>query len=437
MNNLSKLSCAVCLAAAATMQGAAQTNGSNSPYSRYGFGLLAEGGNAFNKAMAGTAYGMADGKELNTLNPASYASIDSLSFLFDFGMSLQNANVGLGGTKTNAKNSSIDYMTAGFRLAPKLGMSVGMVPFSTIGYNTTSDKQFSSGNDDITQTTTFEGDGGLHEVYVGLGWAPTKTLSLGANVGYLWGEVSHQVLMSFDDTNISSTQQIYSADIRSYKLDLGLQYQLELDRKNRLVLGLVYGLGHDMNRPAYYYNRKITSNSVSAADTLKAADAFGLPHTLGVGVTWAHGRSLRVGLDYTFQKWGNVKYPSIVTEGGVPRYVGMKGSFTDRHRASIGMEYVQNPEGVKWRNRVRYRLGFAFSTPYIKVDGKDGPQDFLASMGVAMPITNRNNNRSLINFSLQYEHVKPQFAGQVTENYFRFCIGLSFNERWFMKWKAE
>ena len=74
MNNLSKLSCAVCLAAAATLQAAAQTNGSNSPYSRYGFGLLAEGGNAFNKAMAGTAYGMADGKELNTLIP-SYAQL--------------------------------------------------------------------------------------------------------------------------------------------------------------------------------------------------------------------------------------------------------------------------------------------------------------------------------------------------------------------------
>ena len=231
--------------------------------------------------------------------------------------------------------------------------------------------------------------------------------------------------------------RVYSADIRSYKLDLGLQYQLKLGRKDRLVLGLVYGLGHDVDRPAYYYNRKVTSSAIAAADTLMAANAFGLPHTVGAGVTWAHGRSLRVGLDYTFQKWGDVKYPSIVTEGGEPRYVGMKGSFTDRHRASIGMEYVQNPEGVKWRSRVRYRLGFAFSTPYIKVDGKDGPQDFLASAGVALPISNRNNNRSLINFSVQYEHVKPQFAGQVTENYFRFCIGLSFNERWFMKWKAE
>lgn len=70
----------------------AQTNGSNSPYSRYGFGLLGDGGNAFNKGMSGTAYGMRNGKEINTKNPASYAALDSLSFIFDFGMSLQNGN---------------------------------------------------------------------------------------------------------------------------------------------------------------------------------------------------------------------------------------------------------------------------------------------------------------------------------------------------------
>ena len=57
---------------------AAQTNGSNSPYSRYGFGLLGDGGNAFNKGMSGTAYAMRNGKEINTKNPASYAALDSL-----------------------------------------------------------------------------------------------------------------------------------------------------------------------------------------------------------------------------------------------------------------------------------------------------------------------------------------------------------------------
>ena len=67
----------------------AQTNGSNSPYSRYGFGLLNDRAQGFNKGMSGLAYGMRNGKELNAKNPASYSSIDSLSFIFDIGLSLQ------------------------------------------------------------------------------------------------------------------------------------------------------------------------------------------------------------------------------------------------------------------------------------------------------------------------------------------------------------
>lgn len=426
------------LALTAAMPAQAQTNGSNSPYSRYGYGLLAEGGNAFNKGMAGTAYGMKNGTELNTLNPASYAAIDSLSFLFDFGLSLQNANIGTAGVKTNAKNTAVDYITAGFRVAPRLGMSVGIIPFSTIGYNTTSEKPISSGHDEITQTTTFSGDGGLHEAYAGIGWAPCRSLAVGINAGYLWGELTHKVLMSFDNANVYSSRQVYAADIRTYKLGAGLQYDYTIDKKNQLTLGLVYNLGHDVNRTASYYNQKIESNAtIASGDTLRAENAFALPHTFGVGLTWTFKNSLRVGLDYTFQKWGSVKYPSVSSTPNGQVYAAAKGNFTDRHKVSLGMEYAPDPQSLKWSNRVRYRLGISYSTPYIKVDGNDGPHDFLASMGIGLPITNFHNNRSFINFSAQYERVKPKLAGMVTENYFRFCIGLSFNERWFMKWKAE
>lgn len=93
-----------------------QTNGSNSPYSRYGFGLLSDGANAFNKSMAGTAYGMHNGKELNTKNPASYAAIDSLTFLFDLGLSLQNGNFSQNGSKTNAKTRRLTTSQRAFAL---------------------------------------------------------------------------------------------------------------------------------------------------------------------------------------------------------------------------------------------------------------------------------------------------------------------------------
>ena len=45
------------------------------------------------------------------------------------------------------------------------------------------------------------------------------------------------------------------------------------------------------------------------------------------------------------------------------------------------------------------------------------------------------NNRSILNISGQWVHQSAKSL--ITENTFRINIGLTFNERWFMKWKVE
>ncbi len=414
----------------------AQTNGSNSPYSRYGFGLLSDRAQGFNKGMAGLAYGMQNGQELNVKNPASYAHIDSLSFLFDVGFSMQNANLEQNGQKINAHNTSYDYLSMGFRVSRGVGVSLGLMPFSTIGYNLSNSYKVAN-QSDLTQTDTYSGDGGVHEVYAGVGWSPVKSLSLGVNTGYLWGDMTHSVLASFSQTSVASRRRQYVADIRTYKLDFGLQYNARIGRKNAFVLGLTYGLGHDIKSKASYYDQTISNNTVSG-DTLSNRQAYALPHTFGAGLVWAYGKSLRVGVDYSLQKWADVKSPTLTYRpDGRPDYVAQTGAYTDMTKVAFGMEYVGDPTGLRWKQRVRYRLGFSYTSPYTKVDGVDGPKDWLVTAGVGLPIINSYNNRSILNLSVQYERVKSKVAGMITENYLRFCIGLSFNERWFMKWKVD
>ena len=43
----------------------------------------------------------------------------------------------------------------------------------------------------------------------------------------------------------------------------------------------------------------------------------------------------------------------------------------------------------------------------------------------------------MLNISGQYIKVSPKFKGLMEENYLRINIGLTFNERWFMKWKVD
>ena len=81
--------------------------------------------------MGGIAYGLRNGLHINASNPASYSAVDSLTFILDAGMSLQNANFKEGNVKTNAKNSTFDYIAMQFRLVKGLGLTAGFLPYST------------------------------------------------------------------------------------------------------------------------------------------------------------------------------------------------------------------------------------------------------------------------------------------------------------------
>ena len=136
-------------------------NGSNSPYTRYGFGQLSDQSFGNSKAMGGISYGLRNGLQINAANPASYSAVDSLTFLFDAGMSLQNTNFQENGVKTNAKNSSIDYLAMQFRLWKRMGLTAGFLPFSTVGYNMSHNKSISSAEygNPINALYTYKGDG--------------------------------------------------------------------------------------------------------------------------------------------------------------------------------------------------------------------------------------------------------------------------------------
>lgn len=415
-----------------------------SPYSRYGVGLLGDRALGFNKGMAGTGIGMADGRQLNALNPASYARIDSLSFLFDIGMSIQNANLSAEGTKMNSKTAQFDYLAMGFRLAPHLGMSIGVLPFSNIGYEISSTgTPIDNGmGTTVTPTTTYAGSGGLHSVYAGIGYSPIRPLALGVNLGYLWGTMSHSALTSYSLSTVQPLRRAYDAEVRSYTLDAGLQYSHRLNRKHLFTLGLTYGLGHDLGGTSKFYNQRLTSSSVvSAADTLSVSNAFSLPQTFGIGLTWQWTNSLRVACDYQHQQWASSTTPTLLTAAdGTLSYVKSKGAYTDMNKFNLGAEYLGNPNGFNWSSRVRYRFGLGYATPYTYINGQKGPKSYTAAIGIGLPIMtvhNARENYSYVNISAQFEHVKPQVAGQLTENYFRLSVGLSFNQRWFMKWKVD
>ena len=184
----------------------AQSN-TNSPYSQFGLGDLTDQSVSFNKGMNGVGLAMRRGNEVNPMNPASYSSIDSLTFLFDAGMSGQITNYNENGKKFNGKSGGFDYVTALFRAFKNVGISFGVLPYSNIGYDYSVSGVLSD-KEKTNVASEYTGDGGLHQLYIGTGFRPIKPLSLGVNISYLWGDYK-RAMGTVESSNLSILTKEY------------------------------------------------------------------------------------------------------------------------------------------------------------------------------------------------------------------------------------
>ncbi len=403
----------------------------NSPYSQFGYGDLTDQGVGFNKGMNGVGLAFRKGNEVNPLNPASYSAADSLTMIFDAGLSGQITNFKEGSTRFNGKGGGFDYVVGLLRAAKNLGVSFGVLPYSNVGYkySTTS----SIPGSQAIQSSTYEGDGGMHQLFLGAGFRIFKPLSVGFNAAYLWGEFDR----SFTGvTSISSAKYLvkqYSASVRNYKLDFGMQYEQKLGKGDLLTLGATYSPGHSLKTdPTCRIISVNTSASQNDTTSYVVHDGLSLPTAYGFGLAYSHHDKLRVGADLQVQKWGSVDMPS--DEGG--SYALRSGLLKDSYRANLGAEWIPNPQSTRHvLSHVRYRIGAGYATPYYNINGQDGPKELSLSLGFGIPIMNAYNNRSFLNISGQWSHRSAD--NLITENTFRINIGLTFNERWFSKWKVE
>lgn len=406
-------------------------SGTNSPYSRYGLGILSEQSGSYNRGMNGLGFGFYEHNQINYLNPASYSQLDSLTFIFDAGVSGQITNFKEGNVKKNANNADFEYAVAGFRAARHLGVSFGVLPFSSVGYNYSINKYIGE-NKSASYQNTYKGSGGLHQAYLGIGWMPLKGLSLGANLSYLWGTISRSLTNTYSDAAVNTISKYYSATINNYKLDLGAQYTAMLGKENSLTLGAVYSLGHKLGADLHC-DVISTRSQAGVADTAKHVIKNGLrlPETYGAGFVWRHGAVWQVGFDYQNQRWSKLDMPLYAEE----TYKLVKGQYMDRQKVTIGGDWCPSAKSRSYLKRVHYRIGASYVTPYYKINGQDGPKELSASLGLGLPIMNSWNNRSQLNISAQW--VRQEAKGFIRENTFRINVGLTFNERWFAKWKVE
>jgi hypothetical protein len=429
---MNKSLCCLALMALTTI-GASAQSGTNSPYSQFGLGDLASQTVGQNKGMGGVGYAFRKGNEVNPMNPASYSSIDSLTFIFDAGVSGQLTQFREKQEEVTGKSGGFDYVVGSFRLVKHVGITFGILPYSNIGYNYHSREVLQ--DVDAIVRTTHTGSGGLNQVFLGAGWQIAKPLSIGFNFSYLWGTNERSVATS-STSDVNTLTKTYRTSVNNYKLDLGLQLSLPLGKKDMMTLGAVVSPGHNTKADpeCIITNRKSTTGE---RDSLRYTldDAIELPWSYGVGLAYQHGSTFRMGVDYQLQQWGKIMMPEFIDENGEGRYELKSGLLKDLHRVNVGAEWTPNANSMKFFKRIRYRIGGGYATPYYYINGGEGPKEYHASLGFGIPIMNNYNHRSILNISAEW--CRRSAANLVKENTFRINIGLTFNERWFAKWKVD
>ncbi len=412
----------------------------NSPYSRFGLGTISPLSTSFNRGMAGVAYGFHEQNQVNYQNPASYASVDSLTFLFDAGLGLQLTNFEEGGVKRSAQNANFEYVVSSFRLFKHFGVSFGLLPYTNIGYNYSITANVndspSTSSPDVTYTNIYSGSGGLHQIYLGAGYSPLSNLSIGFNIAYLWGDLQHRIDNTYSEGSINTLSKVYNTTVRSYKADFGIQYTFPLKNKDEFTFGATYSLGHKLKgNPECLLISTNPQTSVSDSITYRANGELKLPHVFGAGIMYNHHNKLKMGVDYQFQKWSSLEMPQLVGIGKERRYNMVKDLYKNRHKVSLGADYTNGDQYSKYINRMHFRAGVSYAMPYFKINGHDGPKEFAATIGVGLPLTSGYSRYSMLNVSAEW--VNQSVMGMVKENMFRINVSLTFNERWFAKFKVE
>ena len=385
-------------------------NMTSSPYSRFAYGDLNENVPTGYRAMGGVGFGMRNNRAINPSQPASYTSCDSLTFMMDVAASVNWSRYNDASGMRNKANGNLEYLTIQIPLYKQwIAMSVGLLPYSSVGYNIAVSDSI---NSDYHYTKSYYGDGNISEVYGGLSFNVCNWFALGANVNYMWGDLSRIRALTFEESALHTTIQDAILSVSSVRFRYGAQFFHTFGN-------------HTFNLGAIFENKMKLHNDFYAVetqteDTIPVYEGlFELPMVWGVGASYNWANRLTLAFDFERQCMASALFNGTIAD---------EGSLQDHNRYAFGVEYRHNPQGRKYAERMLWRAGVSVQDEYLT---SIGAKKITASIGIGFPLWTIG---TIINTTIEYSHRGSPATGLV-DNSLRFTIGASIAEPWFMKRK--
>ena len=392
----------------------------NRQYSMYGYGLLSDRATSMQKQMGSVGYAMRSGRQINVMNPASYAAIDSLTFLFDIGADMTILWQKEDDIKEQSFGGGLDYITMQFPICKFLGASIGLVPYSYVGYAFGTEIQHGA--------MTNQGEGGINQAYVGLA-GKLGGFSIGANVAYSFGNIINDVFSTPETSGQTLFEHVMQ--IRDWDIVIGAQYSAPISRTDRLNLGVTFSPKKTIHGQTWATLQETSRESV--ADTIAYMNMKGnyyTPLSIGAGIGYSHERVSKwmVEFDVTYQQWSKAKYSPLYATDNPDNMVFQGMEFKNRTKFALGGEIVPKVRG-NYAQRMAYRAGLYYNNDYLNILG-NRLREYGVTAGVGF---NTPEGKTMINLGFEWKHRQAVPNALITENYFNITLGVNFNELWFWK----
>ncbi len=218
-------------------------------------------------------------------------------------------------------------------------VQAGTTPFLDFRYDYTEEvRDPVSKSDQLLGYNWIQQDGVLNLSYLALAYQALPKLSIGFNLGLLWGSIdsTQQIEPKVGESFLvrSVTRRSRSLQSNPFLMNLGLHYQFN-DR-----LGLAYSVRLPY-KIKYDGQLKTTGDSVWT----KYSESITYPLRMGAGLDYRFRSILqaRVMLDFYYEFWSKFKDDHLNTQG-----------YRDTYTVRAGVEHI-------FFDKLPFRVGFAFS----------------------------------------------------------------------------
>lgn len=391
-----------------SLQALAQ-DGTASAYSYYGIGEIKFKGTIENRSMGGVGV-LNDSIHINLQNPASLSSLKLTTYTV--GGNYNNSTLKSSSASEKAKRVSLDYLAIAFPVG-KWSASLGLMPYSSVGYKIQNTNELKS----------YNGTGGLNKVFVAAGYQITPKLSAGLDVGYNFGEIKRSEAV-FKSGIQNGTRLLQTDQLSGMSFNTGFNFKTKF-KKYDVVSSLTFSPSIHINSNAVEELAVLQYNSlgqelISDPRVITTSQSYRLPSKFAFGAGIGEDKKWFVAFESTLQ--------------GKPNYniVYPKATFETAAKFSLGGYYIPKYNSFNnYFNKVVYRAGFRHENTGLVVNS-ESIKDTAFTLGLGFPVGTLFSNA---NVGFEVGKRGTINSGLVQENYMNLSVGLSFNDKWFVKRK--